>query len=170
MRFFISILVMAALCVLCSTAFGGDGPLDPNGGLRVWALGDVTGEGQQELRIGWEGLLPDVELAIAGIHRDAPEDGTEDWPIRGYAIAHALDTEMIGSFMGQNWTLPEGTLYVGGGLEYSHDRPNEWSGLMIWGGVMDWPRGWQTVAEYQKMLFNTDREDDLFVVGLRRAF
>lgn len=167
-------LLVALWCVMymgaCRVTNGQE--VDPNAGsgLRVWTLGDVTGEGRQELRIGYEGLLPDIEFALGALHRDAPDAAVEEWPVRGYAVAHALDTQMIGSILGQNWTLPDGTLYGGGFLEYSHDREKEWSGGFVVGGLVDWPGNWQTVAEYEKLVFNTDRETDLFVVGLRRKF
>ena len=169
MRFFISIIVMALCATLCSTTFGAD---DPNSGLRVWALTGAQPElgARQELRVGWEGLLPDIELAIGGLHVDAPEPAVDQWGLRGYAIAHALDAKMLGQAIGHGVTLPDGSLYLGGFGQYSFDRDEEWSGGYVVGGLIGWPKGWETVAEYESLIWNSDDNEYAFLIGLRRKF
>lgn len=169
MKFTISVVVMALLCLVCSTTYGA---ADPNAGWRAWVLTGAQPEigGRQEGRIGYEGLLPDVEFAIGGLHRDAPDDGVEDWSIRAYGIAHAVDTQMVASVIGHGLTLPDGNLYVGLFPEYTFDRDKEWSGGYIVGAIVDWPKGWQTVAEYESVIWNTDDDDYVFSIGLRRKF
>ena len=142
---------------------------DPNDkpGLTAWALG---GSGVQELRIGYEGLLPTVEFAIGTQHIDAPQSGIDEWPIRVYAIAHALDASMLASVLGADFKLPDGNVYAGLFGEYSFDREDEWSGGYVVGGLVQWPRGWQTVLEYDATLFNASDSDYQVMLGLRRRF
>lgn len=167
-------MLMVVVCmVLCSTVYGQEVPVqieDANDGWRVWfGMGTSPDFGQmQELRIGYKGLLPDIELAVGVLHKDVPEEGVDDWPIRGYAIAHAIDADMIASALGKELTLPKGNAYIGLFAEYSYDREDEWSGGYVVGALVEWPRKWQTYAEYQKNLFNTSNEDDAFFVGLVR--
>lgn len=141
--------------------------LDAGSQVTAWALG---GEGIQELRVGYEGLLPDIEVAFGALHKDAAEPEEQEWPVRGYVIAHALDASMVASALGTDFTLPEGNLYAGLFCEYTRDRADEWSGGYIVGGLVEWPRKWQTVAEYQSAIFNTDQEDNRFMFGLCKRF
>jgi len=159
-------ILAAILCFALTMPAIARGPEDSSG-WSVWAL---AGEDSQEARVGYRGLLPDVELALGLVHEDAPAEEIEEWPIRVYGIAHALDADMIASALGHDWQLPEGNLYAGGFLEYTRDRAEEWAGGYVIGGLVDWPRGWQTVAEYQAALWNTDAEDYRLVVGFRREF
>jgi len=143
---------------------------DPNDepGLTAWALG---GSGVQELRIGYQGLLPTIELAAAVRHLDVMGDGQlEQWPIRGYAIAHALDAEMLASILGNEIELPKGNLYAGLFGEYTFDRDNEWACGYVVGGLVDFPRGWQTVLEYDATVFNSTSNEYEFMLGLRKRF
>jgi len=172
-RFWLSMVVAVLSMVLLSTVYGQEVPVNPedvNDGWRVWVgLGTNPEFGKmEELRFGYKGLLPDIELAVGVLHKDAPEEGVEDWPIRGYAIAHAIDAEMIASALGKELTLPKGNVYAGLFAEYSYDRENEWGGGYVVGALVDWPRKWQTYGEYQRNIFNTSNEDDAFFVGLVR--
>jgi len=162
-------LVMGVCVLLCSTVYGGELPVEPNDGVgfSLWAL---AGDGVQELRLGYEGFLPDIEVALGLGHVDAPDDGVEEWPIRAYLLAHTLDADMIATALGQNWTLPDGNLYGGLLAEYTYDRPKEWSGGYVVGGLVDWPRGWQTVAEYEGKVWNNDDREWSFVLGVRKSF
>jgi len=138
---------------------------DPNApGIRAWALG---GAGVEELRIGYEGLIPDIELALGCQHRDAPDDGVEEWPARAYVIAHALDANMVATLIGGNMRLPDGNLYAGLFAEYGFEDSG-WSGGWMLGGAVDWPRGWQVIAEYQVSVWQS--EEQVFLFGLRRRF
>jgi len=145
---------------------------DPNGGswergLSLWAL---AGDGRQEGRVEYVGLLEDIGLAVGGVHRDAADSGVEEWSLRGYVLAHALSTDMVGSLLGKNWTLPPGNLSGGVFGEYCFDREKEWSGGYVVGGMADWPKRWQTVLEYQSTVWNTSGREYEVVAGLRRRF
>ena len=151
-------------------AFGtGAGAEDANDarGWTVWAL---LAEDSQEARFGYKGLLPDVEVGVGLLHEDAPEPTVEDWPVRGYVIAHALSAELLGEYWGADRPLPDGELYGGLFSLYSRDRSEEWAGGYMVGGLVDWPGRWQTVAEYQEVVWNVDRAAHVFAVGLRRRF
>ena len=142
-------------------------PSDPNAGFSAWAL---VGDGIQEGRIEHTGLVEGIGLAIGGVHRDAVDEGIEEWSLRGYLLAHALSTEMIGSLIGRDFHLPAGNLYGGLFGEYCFDRDKEWSGGYVIGGTVDWPNKWQTVLEYQSTVWNTAGNGYEVVAGLRRRF
>ena len=159
------IVCLAVLCM--ATVVQAQDPNDKPG-LTGWVLG---GSGMQELRIGYEGLLPTIEFAGAVRHLDTLADGaTEEWPIRGYVIAHALDAQMLASVLGADFKLPDGNVYAGLFAEYAFDREDEVSGGYVVGGLIDWPAGWQVVAEYDATVFNTTRSGYEFIVGLRHKF
>lgn len=124
----------------------------------------------QEIRLGYDGLLPDIEVAVGLRHNDAPPDGVEQWPVRAYLLAHALDAEMLASIIGNKITLPSGNLYGGLFAEYTYDRDKEFSGGYVLGGEVDWPRGWKTVVEYDVTIFNTSNDAYQIVFGLKREF
>lgn len=136
-------------------------------GVTVWALG---GDGVQELRIGYRDLLPNTEFAVGGVHLDAPDDGVEEWPIRGYAIAHAMSADMIAKALGASITLPDGDLYAGLFGEYTYDREDEFAGGWLVGAQVSWPGNWKTVVEYQGTVFNASDDDWQIVAGLCRRF
>lgn len=140
---------------------------DPNDGFAGWAM---AGGGIQEGRLEYIGLVEDIGLAVGGVHRDAVDAGIEEWSLRGYVLAHALSTEMIGSLIGKDFTLPGGNLYGGLFGEYCFDREEEWSGGYVVGGMVDWPNKWQTVVEYQSTVWNTSDSGYEVVAGLRRLF
>lgn len=141
--------------------------VEPNDGLAAWAL---AGDGLQEGRIEYLGLIEDIGLAVGGVHRDAVDDGVEEWSLRGYVLAHALSSEMIAGVSGKKWTLPDGDLYGGLFGEYCFDREAEWAGGYVVGGLVDWPRNWQTVVEYQSTVWNTSDSGYEIVAGLCRRF
>jgi hypothetical protein len=141
---------------------------DPNSaGLTAWML---AGSGGQEIRLGYEGLLPDLEVALGGRHLDAPDEGIDHWAIRGYVLAHALDAQMLGSVLGKDITLPDGNLYGGLFGEYAYDREDELSGGYVVGVLVDFPKGWQTVVEYQATIFNSTDNAYQVNAGLRHKF
>ncbi len=143
---------------------------DPNDGWRAWVgMGTNPEFGKmEELRFGYKGLLPDIELAVSVLHKDAPDEGVEAWPVRGYLLAHAIDAEMIASALGRNLELPKGNVYGGLFGEYSYDRDKEVSGGYVAGALVDWPGKWQSYAEYQRSVFNTMNNADAFFVGVVR--
>jgi len=147
---------------------------DPNSGMTVWALGgsgvQENGTPTEELRIGYQGLLPDIELAAGVRHMEAPDEGVQKWGVRAYALAHALDTQMIASMIGNKLTLPDGDIYGGLFAGWTYDRSDEWSGGYVVGGLVDWPKGWQTCLEYDADVFNTNDNNYTILVGLRRKF
>jgi len=160
--------IIVAMIVAPNTGAGPN--LDPNAneeGATLWLL---FRPGAQEVRLGYQGLLPDIELAVGVLHIDAADPGIEEWPVRGYLIAHAIDAEMLGSLIGNKIVLPDGNLYGGLFGEYTYDRENEWSAGYIVGGLVDWPKGWQTTAEYQATVWNCDDADQWFWLGLRKEF
>jgi hypothetical protein len=140
---------------------------DPSAGITAWVLG---GDGEQEVRLGYEGFVPDIELALGLQHLDAVDPGIEEWPVRAYVIGHALDANMVASLLGGTVRLPKGEIYAGLFAEYTYDRAHEWSGGYILGGAVDWPKGWQVVMEYQARQWNVDDGVQQFMVGLRRKF
>lgn len=161
-----TVAAILAILALAPTAQAADPNENP--GITGWVLG---GSGVQELRIGYEGLLPTIEFAAGIRHLDVLEAGVvEQWPIRGYAIAHALDTTMLASVLGADFKLPNGNVYGGLFGEYAFDRENELSGGYVVGGLVDWPRGWQTVIEYDATVFNCTKQGYEFLIGLRRQF
>jgi len=164
-NFGISLAIALVVCLSVATAQGADPNDKP--GVTLWALG---GSGVQELRVGYVGLLPTVEFAVAGRHLDAPEGGVDEWPVRAYAIAHALDAKMLASVFGADFKLPDGNVYAGLYAEYSGDRDDEFDGGYVVGGLIEWPAGWAVVAEYNAAIFNTTRNGYEFIVGLRRQF
>lgn len=158
------IVAVAVMGLVCGVAGG----WTPDGGdVTAWVLGT---DGGQEVRVGYTDLIPDIELALGGVHRDAPDDGVEKWAVRGYALAHALDAEMLASAIGNSIPLPDGNLYGGLFCQYTYDRHDEWSGGWVLGGLVDWPRGWQVVAEYQEVVWNTDDNEYPLFIGLRKVF
>lgn len=157
-------IIMALIVAPCS------GVSDSNdvGGLTAWTL---AGDGMQELRVGWEGLLPGIEFAAAGLHRDTPDGAEQEWPVRGYAIAHALSADMLATVLKTDLALPAGQLYGGLFAEYTYDRENEWSGGYVVGGLLAVPStAWQTVIEYQSTVWNSTDNDYQLIAGLRRRF
>jgi len=155
---------MALIVAPCS------GVSDSNdvGGLTAWTL---AGDGMQELRVGWEGLLPGIEFAAAGLHRDTPDGEEQEWPVRGYAIAHALTADLLATVLKTDVTLPAGALYGGLFCEYTYDRDDEFAGGYIVGGLVAVPSTrWQTVVEYQSIQWNTSNNGYQFTAGLRREF
>lgn len=158
----ISVLMLLAVSVVVCNADETDDP-----GLTAWVL---AGDGVQEARIGYEGLLPDIEVALGIAHNDAPDGDVEEWPVRVYGLAHALDASMLASLLGAEAKLPDGNLYGGLFAEYTYDREDEFSGGYVIGGLVDWPKGWQTVVEYQSTIFNASDNDYELVLGLRRRF
>ena len=164
------VALVVALCCVCPVQAD---ELDSNDvGLRVWAMTGINPEfgKTQELRVGCEGFLADTEFAIGGVHANAPDVGIEQWSLRTYAIAHAIDANMVAQALNKSFAIPEGDIYGGLFGQYSFDRDKEWSGGYVVGGLVSWPRGWQTVAEYQALIFNSEDNDYAFVVGLRRSF
>jgi hypothetical protein len=170
-----AMLAAAFWLSLCEAAFGSEAPAGTEGsdGVTAWALVGANPEfgKSQELRLGYEGLLfPELELAVGAVHLDAPEPAVDAWSARGYLLVHALDASMVASVLGNGVTLPDGNLYGGLFAQYSFDRADEWSGGYLVGGLVDWPRGWQTVAEYTTNLWNNDHNAYAFAVGLRKKF
>lgn len=164
-----AVILMAVLCLFCGNARAAEPNDRP--GLTAWVLGGIgTEDRAEELRLGYEGLLPNIEFAVGGKHKEAPDPEVDEWSFRGYAIAHALDAQMLASLWNKEIPLPNGNLYAGLFTEYSHDRDNEWSGGYVIGALVDWPTGWQTVAEYGKTTFNTDVNQYEFMLGLRKEF
>lgn len=163
---------------LTAAAAGAEVPpaVDPNEGLTVWAILGVNPEwGKfQEARVGWQfegqGWLAGIEVFGSLLHQDGPEAATQEWAGRAGLIAHALDAQMVASFLGNNVTLPDGNLYGGIFAQYAHDRDKEWSGGLLAGGLVDWPGSWQTVVEYQQTTFNSDHAAYAVVAGLRKRF
>jgi hypothetical protein len=167
------LLLVALIVALCGGVSVGQEPNIPHQGLTGWALlGTNPDFGKsEELRVGYEGLLfPEVEVAVGGLHLEAPDGAVEEWSGRGYLLFHALDAEMIASVLGNGIALPNGNVYGGLFGQYTHDREKEWSGGYVVGGLVDWPKGWQTVGEYQESLWNTDTNSYAFVLGLRKEF
>ena len=163
MKKYLFIAVMLSLLACTVQANPNDKP-----GVTAWVLG---GSGIQELRVGYVGLLPTIELATGVRHIDVLEGGeVEHWPIRGYAIAHALDASMLAKVLGADFVLPDGNLYGGLFAEYAFDRDNEWAGGYVIGGLIDFPKGWQTVVEYDATVFNATNNGYELMLGLRRQF
>jgi hypothetical protein len=140
---------------------------DPNAGVTGWVL---AGPGAQEFRVGYEGLLPDIEVALGGRHLDAPDEGVEHWGLRAYVLAHALDTQIVATMIGNKIALPDGDIYGGIFGDYTLDRANEWSGGYVVGGLVAFPRGWETFVEYDATVFNTTDNAYQVMAGLRRRF
>lgn len=153
MKYVAWMLVVVLAMVSSSPVYGADAnSVEDVNGLTVWALG---GDSMQELRVGYRGLLPNIELALGGVHVDAVDDAEEEWPIRGYAIAHALSADMLASLLDSKMTLPAGTLYGGLFLEYLDDA--DLSGGYIVGGQVRIPKtAWRTVLEYQDSVWGDD--------------
>lgn len=164
----VMVLVLCGLLQYAPSAFAAD----PSDGLTVWTLVGTNPEftKAQEVRVGYEGMLPGMEAALGVLHLDGPDPEVEEWSGRAYLLAHALDARMIASFLGNGITLPDGNLYGGLFGQYTYDRDDEWSGGYVVGGLVDWPKGWQTVAEYQTNIWNNDRDSFAFIVGLRKKF
>lgn len=160
-KILLSLLIVVSLqtCALAQS--------EPNEGFTAWGL---FGDQFEELRVGYEGLLNDFEVAIGGVHRDAVDPFAEEWSLRGYAIAHALDAEMLASVLGGERKLPDGELYAGLFAEYTFDREKEWSGGYVIGGRVHWPKDWMAVVEYQATMFNSTDNDYKVVGGLAKAF
>jgi hypothetical protein len=159
-----------SLCLCCRMAQGAEDAngLAVNSGVTVWALG---GPGMQEGRVGWLAPLgvENIELALCGVHIDAPDGEIERWPLRGYVMAHALDAQMLATLLGADVKLPPGALYGGLFAEYAWDREHEWSGGYSVGGLVT-VQGWDLVAEYQATICNATDNGYEFVGGLRRRF
>lgn len=136
-------------------------------GLSVWALGS---DGRQELRVGWRGLLPSLEFAAGGVHFDAPDDGVEEWEVRGYAMAHLLDADLAAQLLGTERKLPDGNLYGGLFAAYGYDRADEWSGGYVLGGQVEVRPTWYAVTEYEGVVLNATNDDWKFVAGLCHVF
>jgi hypothetical protein len=164
------VCVVLLCCLWTATARAAD----PNSGMTLWVLGgsgvQENGTPTEELRVGYVGLLPDVEFAIGGRHMEAPDSDVQKWGVRGYALAHALDTQMIASMIGNKLTLPDGDIYGGLFIAWTYDRSDEWSGGYVVGGLVDWPKGWQTCLEYDADVFNTNDNNHTILAGLRRRF
>jgi hypothetical protein len=174
MRWIISVALCLCLCAPLLAA-------DPNAappGVTAWGLFGANPEfgKSQELRLGYDfgetGLLPGIELAVAGIHFDGPDAQVQEsrWSGRAYAIAHAVSTAMVGLLLGSSLTLPTGNLYLGAFGEYDNADSKRVSGGYILGGLVDWPKGWQSVVEYQAAPWNRERDSYSVVFGLRRKF
>jgi hypothetical protein len=155
---------------------------DPNSGLNVWTLLGTTPNfaRAEEIRVGYEGLLPKIEFAVSGIHVDGPEEGQSDWVGRFYAIAHALDAKMITHVLGNEFPLPEGNLYGGLFVGYAYHNEHNWSAGWLVGGSTAWPwdglvgksNSWslKTVVEYQADIWNANRNAYTVSTGLLFQF
>ncbi len=165
-----AVVILLVLC-LCSLSYG----QDPNGPIRFFTTWTLIGTNpefgkSEEMRIGYEGLLPDLEIAASVVHLEAPDTTVDSWSGRVYGLWHALDANMVASFLGNGIELPKGNLYGGLFGQYSYDREEEWSGGYVVGGLVDWPAKWQTVGEFQSTVWNTTDNGYAFVVGLRKKF
>jgi hypothetical protein len=167
-RLFAVAVTLLVIWLMTVNAYGAALPADANNGVTLWALIGATPElaKTQELRLGYEGLLPGIELAVGTRHLEAPDTNVDDWSVRGYVLAHALDTKMVASVLGNGMALPDGNIYAG----LFVDRQDSWSGGYAVGGLVDWPKRWQTVAEYSTTIWNSEHDSYAFVLGLRKKF
>ncbi len=166
----VSLLLCLLICVPVLAQEDPNAPADK--GFNAWfGLGMNPKFGQmEEARVGYEGLLPNVEVAAGFAHFDAPPADGPDWAGRAYLIAHALDTQMVASFLGNKFTLPDGDVYGGLFGQYAEGGAQNFSGGYLVGGEVAWPKGWNTFLEYQVDLWNKDMDTFAVVAGLVRKF